>query len=398
MVSISEATLTKTCDEHCIAFLEILNIKIEVVRLCLYYYNLNSKLHKQDFDRKLKSIKGEDNIKVQAVNWFLKKSTRKTKTRNGEQRDIRVIHKTENFFISKNHIFSASINITQQLKLQLDYFTDKKINTILSSKPSVILQESKDYKLLFNKNVNKQVKRLIGFLFDYKTFSKKDSIYSIKWDAYKLSEKLKINTCLYCNRNYILTVTNCNKKIIRPELDHFFPQSQHPILALSFYNLIPSCHICNSNLKGKVSFSLEKYLHPYLSNFDKENAKFTYQPKNPSAFYGDTRNLKIKIDTSNVSNLERQINGNIELFKLDYIYNEYLETVTNFIDLQRKTNSKRIKDIYENIFTDSKGKKWIYNEKEIYELMIRNHYDSENFHKKPLGKFEKDIAKELKLI
>jgi len=398
MVSISEATLRKTCDDHCIAFLEILNIKIEVVKLCLYYYNLNSKLHKQDFDRKLKSIKGEDNIKVQAVNWFLKKSTRKTKTRNGEQRDIRVIDKTENFFISKNHIFSASANITQQLKSQLDYFTEKKINTILSSKPAVILQESKDYKLLFNKNVNKQVKRLVVFLFDYKTFSKKDSIYSIKWDAYKLSEKLKINSCLYCNRNYILTVTNCNKKIIRPELDHFFPQSEHPILALSFYNLIPSCHICNSNLKGKVSFSLEKYLHPYLSSFDKENAKFTYQPKNPSAFYGDTRNLKIKIDTSNVLNLECQINGNIELFKLDYIYNEYLETVTNFIDLQRKTNSKRIKDIYENIFTDSKGKKWIYNEKEIYELMIRNHYDSENFHKKPFGKFEKDIAKELKLI
>lgn len=398
MVSISEATLRKTCDDHCIAFLEILNIKIEVVKLCLYYYNLNSKLHKQDFERKLKSIKGEDNIKVQAVNWFLKKSTRKTKTRNGEQRDIRVIDKTENFFISKNHIFSASANITQQLKSQLDYFTDKKIKTILSSKPSVILQESKDYKLLFNKNVNKQVKRLVVFLFDYKTFSRKDSIYSIKWDAYKLSEKLKINSCLYCNRNYILTVTNCNKKIIRPELDHFFPQSEHPILALSFYNLIPSCHICNSNLKGKVSFSLDKYLHPYLSSFDKENAKFTYEPKNPSAFFGDNRNLKIKIDTSHVSNLEQQVKGNIELFKLDYIYNEYVETVTNFIDLQRKTNSKRIKDIYENIFTDSKGKKWIYKEKDIYELIIRNHYDSENFYKKPFGKFEKDIAKELKLI
>jgi hypothetical protein len=37
-------------------------------------------------------------------------------------------------------------------------------------------------------------------------------------------------------------------------------------------------------------------------------------------------------------------------------------------------------------------------EKEIYELAIRNYYNEDEFHKKPMAKFERDIALELKLI
>ena len=59
--------------------------------------------------------------------------------------------------------------------------------------------------------------------------------------AYKIANDLNVNTCPYCNRNYINTVIDKGKKgIIRPTFDHFFPQVRHPFLALSFYNLIPS--------------------------------------------------------------------------------------------------------------------------------------------------------------
>lgn len=70
---------------------------------------------------------------------------------------------------------------------------------------------------------------------------------SKRYCAYDLARNIDLNTCVYCNRNYTSTV----EKITRPQFDHYFSQTQHPLLALSFFNLIPSCAICNSNIKGK---------------------------------------------------------------------------------------------------------------------------------------------------
>jgi hypothetical protein len=99
---------------------------------------------------------------------------------------------------------------------------------------------------------------------------------------YGLAQKLNLKVCPYCNRNYTLTI---NKEVVnshlgkikvvktRPDFDHFFCKSKHPILALSFYNLIPSCAICNRTLKGDVEFSLDiqnGHVHPYLEGFLKK--------------------------------------------------------------------------------------------------------------------------------
>lgn len=52
------------------------------------------------------------------------------------------------------------------------------------------------------------------------------------------------------------------------DLDHFFSKSQNPYLAVSFYNLIPSCHNCNSSYKGDKVFELNTHIHPYKDSFD----------------------------------------------------------------------------------------------------------------------------------
>ncbi|WP_218599199.1 hypothetical protein [Polaribacter sp. NJDZ03] len=403
MVSISDKILLSASIQHAKYISEIFSLKKEVLKLCLHYSNLRSKSHKKQFDLDLAKINGSDIVKVQSINWFLKKSTKKTKKVKGEYRNIKTITKTDNFFISKFRLFPNNVNTINELTKQLNYFNTTRIGDLLIGKPSFLIKESDNYKLAFSKKQNtiitQQTKRLISFLFDYSEFSiKNSSMYSLNWGAYKLTDALGVRSCLYCNRNYTLTVTNCGEKIIRPELDHFFPQSKYPLLTLSFYNLIPSCHICNSNLKGKIPFELTTHFHPYLSSFEKENAKFTYEPKNPLAFFGDKRGLKLKIDTSNLLRNDNRIKKNIEIFKLDYIYNDYQDIVDGFINLQRKTNKKKIKDIYRNVFVDNAGKRWSYGEQELYELAIRNHYNPDDFNKKPLAKFEKDIAKELGLI
>jgi len=83
-----------------------------------------------------------------------------------------------------------------------------------------------------------------------------------------LSSKIDLKVCPYCNHNYTLTVSDRKNKInFRPDFDHFYPKSIYPILALSFYNLIPSCAVCNK-LKGS---KLIKY-SPYL--LKKDDIKF----------------------------------------------------------------------------------------------------------------------------
>jgi hypothetical protein len=75
----------------------------------------------------------------------------------------------------------------------------------------------------------------------YSKFSAKGTT---TYNAYDLAQKLKVNVCSYCNRNYTFTIRNKSSKSTRPDFDHFYDKGTHPILALSFYNLIPSCILC----------------------------------------------------------------------------------------------------------------------------------------------------------
>lgn len=83
--------------------------------------------------------------------------------------------------------------------------------------------------------------------------------------AYYFFQKLNIRTCPYCNRNYTFTVKEEDKKT-RPEYDHFFNKSSNPLLAVSFYNLVPSCHTCN-HIKGTDSLIINPYFHGFTGVF-----------------------------------------------------------------------------------------------------------------------------------
>jgi hypothetical protein len=98
-------------------------------------------------------------------------------------------------------------------------------------------------------------------LFDYGRFSTKGATH---WNAYSLCMKSGYRLCPYCQQSLAVTVYRDRKsKALRPTLDHFYPKHKYPYLALSLYNLIPSCHPCNSSLKGKIDFYKQQHLHPY---------------------------------------------------------------------------------------------------------------------------------------
>lgn len=399
MITLDSKLLKATALIHTSFLKDIISQKREIFSLCLKYLPYFDKTKQIDFEKELKQATPIETIKIKTINWFLKDNIRKKK--KSLTRKISSSNNTANFFNSNYRRVSNAPNLILLLEEHLAYFDNNKIEKIIGSLPNDLINEQHKFDAHFKKSTKSSaqvVSELVAFFFDYNEFSDKNVFYSSSWGGYRLATTLGTRACLYCNRNYINTVVNSTKNIVRPEFDHFLPKSKYKILAISFYNLIPSCHICNSNLKGKKDFKLSTHFHPYLTSFDLENLRFSYRPISPKAFQGADPDLEVILDTSKLTRLKTQIEANIDTFKLNYIYTDHKDIIEELLRLQRETQKEKLEDIFENVLKNSAGDPIFSTVREVYEFTLRNYFDPEEFSKKPMAKFEKDIAKELGLI
>lgn len=164
----------------------------------------------------------------------------------------------------------------------------------------------------------------------YTKFSSKGTT---TYNAYDLAEKLKVNICPYCNRNYTFTIKDKNSKSTRPDFDHFYDKGTNPILALSFYNLIPCCILCNSLLKSTAKFSTIEYLHPYKDSFN-DYAKFRLKIIDSRFFY-DEKGFDLKLET--IDDKAEKIK---EAFALETLYQNHKDIVLELIQKAQIYNRK----------------------------------------------------------
>lgn len=246
------------------------------------------------------------------------------------------------------------------------YFEDEdNLKRVLIGLPTEL--DSIKSKFRKDKNIRK--------IFDYENWLNYD-----KYNAYDFAAKLDIPTCPYCNRTYTKTViTPKGEKIIRPEFDHWFPKSEYPLLALSFYNLIPSCHICNSNVKGKTEFKLDTHFHPYNSA---SNVKATF-----SYNYKSCDGYRIKINTKDDFSRD-----SVEAFQLENIYQAHEDEVKDLIKIRQAYSDKYIEILKNSLKGLSLSKE------EVYRLAFGVHYEEDKFDRRPLSKLKKDILTELGII
>lgn len=108
-----------------------------------------------------------------------------------------------------------------------------------------------------------RINGILQKIYDYANFSEKRKR---KWCAYSLCRRTNVRTCPYCNLSYELTIFDRDEGVMRPALDHFFDKSKYPIFGISIGNLIPSCHHCNSTLKGSMDFIKNIHLNPLESD------------------------------------------------------------------------------------------------------------------------------------
>lgn len=221
---------------------------------------------------------------------------------------------------------------------------------------------------------------VVKSLFDYEAFSKKsNNTYS----AYDLAQKLDIPTCPYCNRVYTKTVIKPSK-ITRPTFDHWYSKSDFPLLALSFYNLIPSCNVCNSSVKGTDLFDLKTHFHPYSTiQKDKKMLDFRY-----SYEHKDYSTFKFKIKHNNAFSKD-----STEAFKLKEIYETHEDEITDLRRLRDVYSDKYLKMLKKNILKGTS-----ISDEEVYRLAFGTHIDETKFDRRPLSKMKKDILEELGIL
>lgn len=254
----------------------------------------------------------------------------------------------------------------------------KNLRDILTGKPNELIDL---YDISESSFPNINYKKV----FDYDWFSSKQKE---GYDSYKLAKSLNIRTCCYCNRNYTNTVISSNDKITRPQFDHFYYQKKYSILALSFYNLIPSCNICNSNLKGQKDYNL---IHPYVDDFI-STFRFKSIPQNITTLLNVNDEFDFEIEKLSSNNvINEKIDTSIKLFKLKEIYASHGNEIQDLYKLRYKYSKTYLEEL-------SKMTKNKFSKEELFRLAFGTEIEESKFSNRPLSKMKKDILIELGII
>lgn len=272
----------------------------------------------------------------------------------------------------KRKIYGASL--PKYLKVFLDF----NLLDILTAEPKKLLEINYEFHKLIKGKDKKRFNSKIRRIFNYDSFIDKKNEYN----SYNFAENLHINCCPNCNRQYTITINNKNKEgqITRPDFDHYFPQSQHPILALSFYNLIPSCKICNSTFKGDKPLELNTHIHPYLDNVINDFS-FDYIPSSKER---DTcERIVLKYHTSPNKN---RIENTFKLFKIEETYNGHKFIVDRILQLKAALNDDYLKILTENTYD---GINWT--PEEAYRFGFGVNYNDQELFEHPFSKLKRDI-------
>ena len=159
--------------------------------------------------------------------------------------------------------------------------------------------------------------------------------------------RISLNTILSILSTQFIFVYKSESGNGKTDTHHFFKLAI-PFLAVSIYNFnfVPSCKVCNSDLKGKKPVELNENYSPYEDGITKSirfkreiipkmqqevpyqaNRELAKKKENDidfvSVFTGASNDFNLIIDYSSRLWKYTKIEGNINLFHLEKIYNSF---------------------------------------------------------------------------
>lgn len=312
---------------------------------------------------------------------------------------------------SRRNILEKYFNNTES-PLKLSYFDSTFIEQY-NEGDKCLSNKSRFKKIFkFNKEYIQKIEKLIHLnkilknIFNYECFQSDGIKIKIdnndeKWDRHKLISMLNISVCPYCNRQYISNyIDNKMEKKTTADLDHFYSQNNYPFLALSLYNFIPSCQICNSRFKLQKDFRFEEHVYPYEESFE-DNAWFEtgFIKKCGSDEYdmdflfgiSNVFDIDIKIKNQIEERLKNKIKNSIKTFKLKEVYQSHIDYVRALLLKSIIYNESKITELYTEYPGMFKGRE------EVVQMIVSNYISDEELGKRPLAKLTKDICEEFGL-
>ncbi|WP_447878997.1 hypothetical protein [Serratia fonticola] len=157
--------------------------------------------------------------------------------------------------------------------------------------------------------------------------------------------------CPYCNSEPVTIIelkerkSKHNSTLTLFELDHFYPKSKYPYLALSFYNHIPSCSNCNGKLKRSRDFTIETHIHPYNRCFDEI---YTFRPNSDVITGEKIKSLSLINNCGQRDDLAKDLLLEKRYIKLLHLCNskELLELLQNYHDLFEQKNNNILQKLF----------------------------------------------------
>lgn len=306
---------------------------------------------------------------------------RRPRGRQTIQKTLSLLNRTRREHASHKSRLKLIGTITALLK-------SAKVNAILSQGPKALLRIQRTLLLAFQCDKSDLV---LEYIFSYDDFYKSEIT--------KIAAELAIRVCPYCNRSYITHVQDIGgNRIVGPSFDHFFSHDKNPILAVSFFNLIPSCTLCNSNRKGVKQFDLENHIHPYFHQFG-DDAVFDFNLIGGAEWKKIDFQPHIRITASLNSKIRQQLTGDgskdsgtLNVFRLQEIYSTHSDVVEEIhekFDENSPHYSKSIRTFLSGLQT---------NEDEFYRFNFSNYFEPTDHLKRPLAKMSRDVYNKMKEI
>jgi 5-methylcytosine-specific restriction endonuclease McrA len=239
------------------------------------------------------------------------------------------------------------------------------------------------YSQVFNLLTNHDIHNLIR---QYRTIPTDEKNYDIYNDfrkewANKLVTLTNVKVCPYCNRNFIV---NFNKRETTVELDHFFPKSKYPYLAISLYNLIPSCHTCNHKKDNK-----KLKIYPYTESIN-DYVKFSFK-LNKLPFSLENIDL-LTIKKKNTRRNRKKINNYEKVLNISTLYANHKDIIIDLIQKEAIYNESYL----DELLTQYEGTLFK-NREDLQRIISGGYVSDEEIGKRPLSKLVKDISDELGL-
>lgn len=183
--------------------------------------------------------------------------------------------------------------------------------------------------------ISKKQRDKLSKFFSYK-FLQNDEIRQ------ELIDSLGLQVCPYCNRQYITSWRDSKKRRTTADIDHFYPKETYPLLSLSLYNFVPSCHICNSRMKLNRT---DKIIYPYEEHFgddaifkvelDNNTKEMDYIEALHSLMGLPNSKINIKIEVNPKSIIADKIKNSIAVFHLEKIYESHKNYVRELLIKKR---------------------------------------------------------------